>query len=436
MLRLYKLMWVFLLLLGSLASIPHFSLAQCSITNLQPNYCTDDPVVPLAGGSTYYGPGISGSNFSPLVADVGTHTIYSSDGVATSYGVSTVGSFNPDPTLGSMVNFPLAPADENSGLIPLGFSFNFFGTNYTDITVNANGYVAFGGPVSSGVGQILPDATAPNNLIAGAWGDLDILLGGTVTARTTVPTALDPFKKFIIDFTNVRFAGSPETVSFQIHLQETTNIIEIHGLDIQDNGGPGTTQGIENAAGSAGYAIPSRNLGNWTATSDYVAFVPSCVDVRTVTVSAPPSSAIAFSAPPSVCPGSGATVTIPSPQIDVLYQLHKASDDSAISAIYSGTGPLILTSDPLAASTAIKVYAVNLLTGCDALSATSVTVAPNFVAPIITGQPSTSIICQGANTTFTVNAGLTTSPSYQWQESTNGGVSYSNLANGGIYSGV
>ena len=46
-------------------------------------------------------------------------------------------------------------------------------------------------------------------------------------------------------------------------------------------------------------------------------------------------------------------------------------------------------------------------------------------------------ICETpGNTTFTVNAGATTSPTYQWQESTDGGSTYLNLADAGIYSGT
>lgn len=53
----------------------------------------------------------------------------------------------------------------------------------------------------------------------------------------------------------------------------------------------------------------------------------------------------------------------------------------------------------------------------------------------ITGQPSASIICAGLNTSFSVAATGTTL-SYQWQVSTDGGVTYNNVANGGVYSGA
>jgi hypothetical protein len=53
----------------------------------------------------------------------------------------------------------------------------------------------------------------------------------------------------------------------------------------------------------------------------------------------------------------------------------------------------------------------------------------------ITGNPSNATICEGTNTSFTAAAsgtGLT----YQWEVSTDGGGSWNNVANGGVYSGA
>ncbi len=55
--------------------------------------------------------------------------------------------------------------------------------------------------------------------------------------------------------------------------------------------------------------------------------------------------------------------------------------------------------------------------------------------PEVTLNPSNSTICENGATSFTVNSGATTSPTFQWQVSTNGGLTYSNLTDGGIYSG-
>lgn len=56
----------------------------------------------------------------------------------------------------------------------------------------------------------------------------------------------------------------------------------------------------------------------------------------------------------------------------------------------------------------------------------------------ISGQPPNRSLSAGASTTFPVTATTNDggSLSYQWQLSTNGGTSYSNIANGGVYSGA
>jgi hypothetical protein len=151
--------------------------AQCVISNLQPSYCVDAAPFTLVGGQNVYGPGISGgTTFSPAAAGVGTHTIYSS-----AYTVSTSGTYNPDLTPGTPVLFP---ADEQSALIPIGFNFNFFGRPYSGLVVNANGYVSFGVDPGSEISQALPLVAAPNNLIAGAWDDLDVTSGGSIETST------------------------------------------------------------------------------------------------------------------------------------------------------------------------------------------------------------------------------------------------------------
>ncbi|HTF21951.1 MAG TPA: hypothetical protein VK658_27915, partial [Chryseolinea sp.] len=498
---------------------PGYALrAQCVISNLQPSYCSDDAAVTLTGGDNVYGPGIAGGTFSPSIAGVGTHTIYSS-----SYSVSTAGTFGPDPTVGTATSFG---ANEDSAPIPLGFNFDFFGQTYSTLVVNANGYVTFGPDAGTGTSQSLPSASTPNNLIAGAWDDLNVTLGGTIH---TAMVGIAPNRRFLITFDNVRYASGPQTVTFQIQLYETSQVIEIHSTDIQDNGGSGATQGIENPTGMGGYADPSRNATAWTATSDYVSFAPSCTNVYPVTVSAPPSNSLGITAPATVCPSTGAPVTIfgtqlgveyqlqvvstsavlssfyagtggdlnivsnnlpastnikvyarhsvtgcdtdlsatvtvnlsPLPsnslgvtapaticpssgapvtiagtQVGVLYQLQEASTSAVLSSFYAGTGGnLTITSNTLPGATNIKVYARNSTTGCDANLSTTVNVDPSLVPPSIIGQPSSAIVCQNGTTSFTVNAGVTTGGTFQWQVSTNGGVTYGNLSDDATYNG-
>jgi photosystem II stability/assembly factor-like uncharacterized protein len=79
--------------------------------------------------------------------------------------------------------------DASTGARPLGFSFPFFGTNYTTLFVNSNGYATFG-TVSSFVDFNVPDATDLSTVldrmaeglprIAPLWNDLDPTAGGGV----------------------------------------------------------------------------------------------------------------------------------------------------------------------------------------------------------------------------------------------------------------
>ncbi|HLF52297.1 GEVED domain-containing protein [Flavobacterium sp.] len=57
------------------------------------------------------------------------------------------------------------------------------------------------------------------------------------------------------------------------------------------------------------------------------------------------------------------------------------------------------------------------------------------LAPVVTGHPSNATIANGGNTTFT--ATFSNSPaSYFWEVSTDGGVNYTTMTNGGVYSGA
>jgi hypothetical protein len=67
----------------------------------------------------------------------------------------------------------------------------------------------------------------------------------------------------------------------------------------------------------------------------------------------------------------------------------------------------------------VEDYGVYISSGCSS-------------APSISTQPTASTICASANTSFTVAS--TDATSYQWQVSTNGGTSWTNLTNTAPYS--
>jgi hypothetical protein len=161
--------------------------------------------------------------------------------------------------------------DAMSGALPIGFSFNFYGADYTDFFISSNGFITFTGGQDDGccTGGVLPTSSDENNLIALVWEDLDPDSGNDGTIRyETIGVA--PDRILVMEYVDVPYWGSSTTVNTQLQLFEGTNRIEIHSTDIPADGS--ATQGVENAAGTEGIATPGRNSQTWSASNDYVAF--------------------------------------------------------------------------------------------------------------------------------------------------------------------
>ncbi len=154
---------------------------------------------PLPAGASYVAGSASsvingGSDISPFAYDAGTNTL-SWEGTLDTGGVEVVS--DPFPPAGSpfgYVNLPsfgVAPlpcsatCDDTSISLSGLPEYTFAGTAYTDMVVGTNGFFVAGtntdGAFSNG-NQNMPDPTAPNNVVAPFWTDLD--LDGTDPADT------------------------------------------------------------------------------------------------------------------------------------------------------------------------------------------------------------------------------------------------------------
>jgi len=163
--------------------------------------------------------------------------------------------------------------DEGNTNAPLGFTFNFFGTSYTDVTIHTNGQILMGAnrteansiyyPNSNHTN--LPNVAQPNNWV-GFWADLSPTTGqikwGTVGSA--------PARKFIARWTNANwFSTGPTPINYQIELTEGSNAIDVFISGM--SGGTNTTShsrliGMENQTGTLGTVAPERTpaYGYWT----------------------------------------------------------------------------------------------------------------------------------------------------------------------------
>ena len=149
------------------------------------------------------------------------------------------------------------------------------------------------------------------------------------------------------------------------------------------------------------------------------------------------------SVPTTVCAGATATFSIAATGTTPIYEWQESTNGGIFwsiitnGGIYSGASTPILTLTGVTAGMNGYQYrnVVRGATGCGVLSSNASILTVN-TAPGITTQPiAGSTICEGQNTAYSVSA-TGTALTYQWQVSTDGGTVYTNLANGGVYSGV
>ncbi|MFC5269183.1 T9SS type A sorting domain-containing protein [Adhaeribacter terreus] len=219
------------------------------------------------------------------------------------------GTFTPLPATASVVSLasPFAQA------VPIGFTFNFAGANYTTVYVSEQGFISFNPAAKgeyesnlSGNNGPINDPSTSRPLIAPFW---DQLRGNLPLSKaSTINTGLPGNQIFTFEWLNYRWDGLSTTyvISFQVKLYEATGRIEFHYR--QESGTPsnptasiglaGTATGPGNflslsdtgPSPSVSYLVETDNLSQKPATGQVYAFTPppvQPVDVRIIALTAP-----------------------------------------------------------------------------------------------------------------------------------------------------
>ena len=109
--------------------------------------------------------------------------------------------------------------DNYSSAVNIGFTFNYWGEDYTTAVISTNGFLKLGNG-SNGLGNDLT-STSYYNYLAAFWDDLD----ANSTQYTTLGTS--PNRVFVMQHNGYRHSdNTSNTFTYQIRLYETTNVIE------------------------------------------------------------------------------------------------------------------------------------------------------------------------------------------------------------------
>jgi len=153
--------------------------------------------------------------------------------------------------------------DDVSAALPIGFTFTYFGTDYTEAYVSSNGFLTFSDQGSGCCsGQSFPSVSSPNGVIALYWSDLNPTDGGTIRYGTQ---GIAPNREFVVSFTDVPHFGGDPGVTGQIILRESGEV-QIHCASCLSDGGT-ITQGIENLDGTDAYTPAGRNAADFEVTN-------------------------------------------------------------------------------------------------------------------------------------------------------------------------
>lgn len=165
--------------------------------------------------------------------------------------------------------------------LPIGFQFSFFGQQYTQFHISANGWMSFvAADIFAQVNNnpsAFPSASTnmPKAAIA-IWQDWNPALGGNINYYTA---GTAPNRILVVNWNNVpHYQCNSEFLKAQILLYEGSNIIEYH---VANKGScPAwqtgkATQGLHNQSGTAAFTVPGRNAAVFALTDDAYRFTPS-----------------------------------------------------------------------------------------------------------------------------------------------------------------
>jgi|GEM_PF-5952791 len=235
----------------SISEVKAFSIYE--FPNIVPT--SADSII-CVGDSTIVTSGVAQGEFSAFCIDHSLRTAPGSAVYLCDAGAELV------PQTPNTLGFD-APLDDSGWEgIPIGFSFDYFGSTFSTLNVGTNGVANFGPYASFNSGQYLfasgfPSASSPVNTIAVVATDLRMDFSGAVRYWTE---GVSPNRVFVLEYLNVP-GWSNGLHTAQLHLFETLGRVEIHVYEATSTGGLGNkTIGLQNGDGTVGTTAPVCNI--------------------------------------------------------------------------------------------------------------------------------------------------------------------------------
>ena len=160
------------------------------------------------------------------------------------------------PVAHAGINTGLSGDDRYAGAFPIGFTFQYYGVEYTQFYVSTNGLIQFTNPTTEYANSCLTGNQYKNTIYV-FWDDLRTDVSGQPTGLIHYQTIGEaPNRQLIVQWTNMYFYGSNLPMgTFQAILSEGTNTIQFqyrYLIDARSRGNSATV-GMQ---GEAGQYVP------------------------------------------------------------------------------------------------------------------------------------------------------------------------------------
>lgn len=278
------------------------------------------------------------------------------------YSLSATAGTYAELTEGTAV--PAIHADNAiSVALPLGFTFLFEGTPYTQVRASSDGFLSFNtGATRTGTNDLSTGAAVRRPLVAPLWDDLD---GRAITSTATSQasyrtTGTAPFRVFTFEWRNWEwnYTVGADVISFQAVLYESTKQVQF--VYRQDNAavvagaasiglsgvgtGPGSFVSLQNASANPTVSTTTENkeLSSRPATGQVYTFTPPAA------CSGVPVPGAALASPAQVCAGNPTILSLTGPAASGLTFQWQSSADNVTYADIEGAVNSAYTAAPAA----------------------------------------------------------------------------------------
>ena len=373
-------------------------------------------LVSLLAGTTTLAAQAQALNYAPSTASnlAGTYT-----DIATVASSTVIVTANTD--------------DDNSAAQPIGFTFNFNSTAFTQFVLNTNGLIRLGSIAPASAMAFSPFAQAPEsgpvsgnnaadiNLIAPFNLDLGPGTGGGTEYRV-VTTGTAPNRVCTIQWKNVAdkpqaasatvatiIATQLDNFSFQVKLYETTNTVEfVYGTATASTGVSNAKYaavGIKGSLPASSVLATKASTAAWAATTFVVGpyLAPTAGNAHNVRLSALPDAGRTYRFAPT--PNSDAAVT-------VVYTLGKIASPAAlphaVRAVVTNTGVVAQTNlDVTLSVTGANTFADTKRVATLAAGASTTVTFASYPATLVAGTNNltVNVPADGNNTNNTATYG-------------------------------